>query len=175
MHKESDPLAELIRSGDAEAISRELYPVVREMVKSVLRDADPHLTTTAAHDALLNVCRYHRTFRGSSRATSWLYIVARRAALRARRASVPPPGEVPLDEVRAGTDPPVFLRPDDALALLELAVPNPAWRRIWLLWNQPGAQRTHEDVARLTGYTPGSVQVTLSRVRGLIARVVQSE
>ena len=31
----------------------------------------------------------------------------------------------------------------EALAVLARAGPNATWRRIWLLWNEPGAGRSH--------------------------------
>lgn len=177
MSRDKEYLADLIRSGDPDTIVRELYPVARRMVAGVLRVSDPHLLDTATHDALLAVCRYRYTFRGESQVTTWLYTVARRAALRTVKhfrsleSSVLDPR--PLSE-RALGGWVGCVRPDPeariaARELLGQLVPNPDWRRIWLLWNEPGCLRTHGDVARLTGYTEGSIAATLSKVRRQIA------
>jgi len=176
MSDANDSLARLIRSGNPEKTARELYPVIRRMVKSVLRGGDPWLAETATHDALLAICRYHHTFRGTSKASTWLWVVARRSAGRCAQRHRPPDSEVLLEDVetvvpQVGVPDP--LSATDALDLLARAVPNPDWRLIWLLWNEPGAARTHEEVARLTGYTVGSVEATLSKIRRRIADTVQ--
>jgi RNA polymerase sigma factor (sigma-70 family) len=168
MSDEQGSLGQLIRTGSPESIARAAYPVVRRMAASVLRGGDEALVETAAHDALLAICRYRAGFRGDSKATTWIYPIVRRAAGRAaRRWSA---HEVVDPVLAAGADPSPPAAPDPlarraARAELCRAVPNAEWRRVWLLHHEPGAHRTHEEIARLTGYTPGSVAVTLSRVK----------
>ncbi len=180
MLRDEEHLADLIRAGDPETIARELYPAAHRMVAQVLRASDPDLLDTATHDALLAVCRYRHTYRAESKVTTWLYRIACRAALRCTRQSqqwydhhlgVPGECDLPLLEISASLAPSVRVSAE-ALEILAVAVPNQDWRRIWLLWNEPGVQRTHEEVGRLTGYTPGSVAATLSKVRGLLAACV---
>ena len=77
-HEPGDPFSALIRSGDCERIARELYPLARRYVSSVLRQSDDDLIETATSETLLAVCRYHGTFRGKSSSKSWLYTIARR-------------------------------------------------------------------------------------------------
>lgn len=167
--RQGDRLAELIRSGDTEALARELYPLVRGMVCRAVGSLDRDLVTTATTEAVLAICRHTGSFRGEAKATTWVYRIARREAIRrarrekAHRAACGPDGAEPAPDRRAGH--PANLSRDEALAALGLHVPNPDWRLIWLLWNEPGRLRTHEDVAALTGYTPGSIAVVLSRVR----------
>ena len=176
MSDDQGSLDQLIRSGCPESISRAAYPVVRRMAASVLRGRDEELVETAAHDALLAICRYHASFRGDSKVTTWIYPIVRRAAGRAARrwraaAAVDPALAAASVSVRPASPDPLAHRA--AHAELRRAVPNPAWRRVWLLHHEPGANRTHEEVARLTGYTPGSVAVTLSRVKRRIEEAVQ--
>jgi DNA-directed RNA polymerase specialized sigma24 family protein len=169
---ENERLAALIRSGDPERISRALCPIARRMVRAVLRSADRDLIEMAVSDTLLAVCRYHHTFAGRSRATTWLYTIARREALKCVYRAGPVQNFVSLSdddvcravEIELAVTPAIGERLDAAVELKSL-VSNPDWRRIWLVKNAPGANRSHEDVARLTGYTAGSVAATLSKVR----------
>lgn len=183
MSTETFFLADLIRSGDPERIAREVYPIARRMAGSVLRSPDSHLIDTAAADAVLAVCRHGRKYRGDAKPTTWIYRIACNAALRCARrqnrwyaframfdtgATSPLPGAT---ESTAGDEASRL----DAERLVLRLVANPDWLRIWLLWNEPGAARTHLDIARLTGYTPGSVAATLSKVRRRLADGVQND
>lgn len=161
---------------DDEALARELIADVTSIVRSVLGPRDPHLLQTAAHDALLAVIRYRDGFRGDARGSTWLYTVVRHEALRvARRESrrgaveicVGEEGEHLLHEARA-----TAATPDATLIgweLLRELVPNRDWRKLWLLYNDPDQRMSHEELARASGRTVGSVAVTLSRVRGRLA------
>jgi DNA-directed RNA polymerase specialized sigma24 family protein len=177
MSRDGEYLGDLIRFGDPDTIARELYPIARRMAATLVRNSDPHLLDTATHDAILAVCRYRHTYRAESKVTTWLYRIACRAALRCARQSrrwydhhlrMPSECDCPPSELDPGLAPSARVSVE-ALAILAMAVPNRDWRRVWLLWNEPGAQRTHEEVGRLTGYTAGSVAATLSKVRGLLA------
>ena len=167
-HDPGDHLSALIRSGNRDKIARELEPLVRRMVTSVLRTSDRDLIETATSDTLLAVCRYHATFQGRSRPTTWLYTIARREALRVLRTSFT---FVSLEEhtgadalARLSTTPHVSVA-SDAWIDLQIAIPRPEWRRVWLLANAPSPRRSLSEVARLAGYTQGSVTVILSRIR----------
>lgn len=166
-HAVGDSLT-VLRSGDRDRIARELYPLARRMVISVLRTSDPDLIETATSDTLLAVCRYHETFQGRSRVETWLYTIARREALRAAAASwrwLSLDDESAADLLAGLATWPDTAAPSDAWVELRTAVPRPEWRRIWLLANEPGVRRTLAELARRTGYTEGSVAVILSRVR----------
>jgi RNA polymerase sigma factor (sigma-70 family) len=174
--KRGDPLGDLIRTGDPEFIACVIYPGVRRVVGRILTRRDPDLIETAAGDAVLAVCRHRSGFRGQAKASTWIHAIARRAALRcasrdaAYRARLLSWSEEAdreeRDERRALVPCPLSAR--EAIETLEAAIPNPDWRRIWLLWNDPRARRSHAEIAALSGYTPGSVSVILSRVRARI-------
>jgi DNA-directed RNA polymerase specialized sigma24 family protein len=175
-----DPLGDLIRSESPEQIARVLFPHVRRIARSVLVGRDPHLIETAAADAVMAVCRYRSGFRGQSKASTWVHTITRREAIRhARQESKRTAVMVSCnDEFDRGcpadvptADPPLFSA-REAMEMLRELVPNPAWRQIWFLWNTPGTPRSREEVALLTGYTPASVGVILSRVRSRLNRVL---
>ncbi len=174
-----DFLGHLIRTGQPEQIARILYPHVRRIATRVLGGRDPDLIDTAAGDAVFAVCRHRFAFRGHSMASTWVHTITRRAALRcARRESTRTAWLVSWDEeteqgrLKDGCAVvPHPLSSYEAIETLREAVPNPDWQRIWLLRNDPGAGRSHEEIALLTGYTPGSVGAILSRVRARINTV----
>jgi RNA polymerase sigma-70 factor (ECF subfamily) len=167
-----DRLSALIASGNPEAIARGLYPHARRMVASVLRTSDLDLIETATSETLLAVCRYHHTFQGRSRPTSWVYTIARREALRARRTDPP---YASLDELDAGALEGWVALPDagacmEAWEEVRVAIPHREWRTVWFLANEPGKRRSPEAIAALTGYSPRSIPVILSRIRTSLAR-----
>jgi RNA polymerase sigma factor (sigma-70 family) len=170
-----DRIGHLLRSAPDDDLARNLHADAEGIVRSVLGARDPHLIQTAVNDALLAVVRYRRGFRGDCRASTWLYVVARREALRviareARRAR----NELSIDGAqlnRLTADATSDAHPGSALDardLLDELVPNPAWRYIWLLYNDPRLRLSHAEIAARTGRTPGTIAVTLSRVRALI-------
>lgn len=165
----------LLHHASDDELVRELLADVEAIVRSVLGHRDPHLLLTAAHDALLAVVRYRDGFRGDGAASTWLFTVTRREALRVvRRESRRQRLEVTLDDEsfdgvtqRLSTT----TAPDAALIateILEERVANPDWRRMWLLYNEPGVGRDHATVAALSARTERTVAVTLSRVRALL-------
>jgi DNA-directed RNA polymerase specialized sigma24 family protein len=173
-----DPLGDLIRFGTPDQIARELHPHVRRVVGRALpHPLDRDLLASATNDALLAVCRYRAGFRREAKASTWVYVIARRSALkcavkeraRTRDLRLVDPAELAriadgrgrLEEHRCGEE-----AVEDLLAL----VPNAAWRRIWLLAHDPSGRASHEEVARRTGYTAASVGVILSRVRSRLNR-----
>jgi DNA-directed RNA polymerase specialized sigma24 family protein len=166
-----DPLAELIRSGEEDRIACGLRPIALRMARAILGVADPHLVATAANDAVLAACRNGRLFSGKSRVTTWLYTITRRAALRCRAKENGWKSweEIGGDSVPVGSNPLSSGESPVARTLamehLSAVVPSPEWRRIWLLRNDPEKRLSHEEVALLTGYTPGSVAAILSKVR----------
>lgn len=174
--KRGDPLDDLIRTGPLERIARVLYPHVRRIAGSILAGRDPDLIETAAGDAILAICRHRNSFRGRAKASTWVYTIARRAALRCARREATYRARIlswndeidrgELDEGRALL--PCPLSTQEAVETLEQAVPNPDWRQIWLLWNDPEVKRSRAEIASLKGYTAGSVGVILSRVRAQI-------
>jgi RNA polymerase sigma-70 factor (ECF subfamily) len=172
--------AALIRSGDAARIARELDPLARRMIRSILYSADADIIETAVSDGLLAVCRSGGAFRGESRVTTWLHTILYRAAMKSARDAARWSRYVSLDDADSARSvqdrtctTPIPTATLEAWELLGDLVPSPDWRRIWILWNDPGVQRSHEDVARLTGYTPGSVATTLSKIRRRLADHVQ--
>lgn len=183
-HDKSGPedwLADLIRTADPETLARRLLPIARSVVAVILRGRDPHLIETAASDTVLAVWRYRRTFRGDARATTWLYRIAKRAAVRAsRREAAHRAFLVPLEDdavrravdARHRTEHRPLVR-GAALRRLALLVPNPDWRRIWLLHGDPALRLTDREIAEITGYTKGSVTAIRSKVVGLIRRAVR--
>lgn len=178
----------LLGADDPLAVWAALYLPVTGMVRSVL--GVPHsgrldpsredLTAEATYAALTNVCRYRRGFRGASEgeARAWLRAVARNALHRVARrharwrsfhtlvdaASLE--GHVDRDRQDA---PPDWSR-CEAWTLITQALPAPALRRLWLLSEQPGRAMSCAEIAALTGRTPGSVAVSLSRARAAIRR-----
>lgn len=171
-HAPGDHLSALILSGHRERIARELEPLVRRMVASVLRTSDRDLIESATSDTLLAVCRHHTSFRGRSRATTWLYTIARRASLRvvrkdrAHALAFDPAG---VDSGFPPSVPPAAFVSRNAWTEFRAAVPHAGWRRVWLMANLPGVALPIPEIARRTGYTAGSVAVILSRVRRKLA------
>jgi RNA polymerase sigma factor (sigma-70 family) len=151
------------------------------MVRSVISARDPHLIETAIGDTLLAVCRYSHTFRGDSRASTWLYTVVRRASYRClRRENGNHRCSLSIHEEKVAAEVDrrlaVLTEPaasDRAMAVLEAAVPNPRWRELWLCFHDPDQRLSHEDLAARMGYTPASVAVILSRVRRRLAAAAQ--
>ena len=167
--------AATLRHATDDDLVRELYPDVETIARSVLGPHDDHLVLTATHDALLAIRRARHGFRGDAAASTWLYTIARREALRAgkrdrrsRHVEVLVDEEVYARIVETLHEDPVALGMIVALEELEEAVVNADWRRIWLLYNEPEARRGHAEVAAMCGRTEGTVAVTLSRVRGLL-------
>lgn len=171
----AERIRRLLHHASDDELVRELLADVEAIVRSVLGHRDPHLLLTAAHDALLAVVRYRDGFRGHGAASTWLFTVTRREALRAvgreaRRQRV----EVALDDDSfdgAMQALATTTAPDAALIgveILEERVSNPDWRRVWLLYNEPGVGRDHATVAALCARTERTVAVTLSRVRALL-------
>ncbi len=177
----------LTGSLDHSSIRAALYPEVQDMVRIALRlgpaaslsPDDEDLIAEATYRILDSVCRYRRTFRGRTgkQAYAWLWVVCRRASVReAKRRQVRRRRQVVCepDVVQALADRGPSARPappllrSEALKLLARAVPNHLWRRMWHLHNRPGFARDCEEIARITGRTPGSVAVTLSRIRSAI-------
>ncbi len=174
-NRAGDRIGDILRIAADDELANALYADAEGIVRSVLGARDPHLIQTAVDDALLAVLRYRRGFRGDSRASTWLYVVARREALRivtreTRRAQY----ELSLDG--ASFDQLPALESSDShpaaaltgLELLNELVPNPTWRQIWLLYNDPCQRMSHAEIAACTGRTAGTIAVTLSRVRALI-------
>ena len=176
-----DLLAELVRSGDSDSVARAFYSVARHAVSAFLFNPDPDIVETATSETLLAICRYGHTFRGDAKVSTWVRCIARREAARCaqREAGSRAGTESLADEgVRRRVEAScvVVSRPRavaEAIEHLRERIPNPNWRRIWLLANEPGRHRSHEEVGRLTGYTPNSVAVILSKVRSLLNRVEQ--
>jgi RNA polymerase sigma factor (sigma-70 family) len=168
-----DRLGDLICSGSPEQIARALHPHVHRIVRRTLRRPhDPDLLVSATSDALLAVCRYRSGFRRQSRASTWIHVIARRAAqkcaaresVRARTFTVLEPEALArIADRDVGSEP--FRSAEEAGEEVGALIPNPAWRRIWLLANDPAQRMSHEEIARRTGYTIASVGVILSRVR----------
>ena len=168
----------LIRSGDAERIAEHFYPLVRSFVRSIARSDSPELIETATADTLLAIARHGHAFRGEAQPTTWIYQIARRKALacmrreaayRARICSTDDPAvSYEIDAVaQASIDP---CARAIGLELLTALVPNDAWRRVWILANDPDLRLSDAEIAAETGYTPGSVAVIRSRVRQRLRR-----
>ena len=174
---------------DRDAIWLALYPDVQRMIRITLRLGPPaalspddeDLLFEATYRALDSVCRYRTGFRGNTEreAYGWLWTVCRNAARRqAGKHRARRDRQVACDadllealadrDAVAGADP--SLTPAEARAVLDRAVPNPEWRRLWSLRHRAGAPLDCREIAQVTGRTPGSVAVTLSRIRNAIRR-----
>ena len=170
----SDPISsDLIRSGDAERIAEHFYPLVRSFVRSIVRSDSPELIETAAADTLLAIARHGPAFRGHARPATWIYQIARRKAwaclrreaeYRARTCSTEDPAVSCEIEVAVSVSIDPCAR-EIALELLAALVPNHAWRRVWLLANDPDLRLSDAEVAAALGYSPGSVAVIRSKVK----------
>jgi DNA-directed RNA polymerase specialized sigma24 family protein len=173
-----DRLGDLICSGSPDQIARAFHPQVDRIVRGTLRRPhDPDLLVSATSDALLAICRYRSGFRRESSASTWVHVIARRAAqkcaaregLRTRTVTVLDPEALARIADRAVESKP-FRSAEEAGEVLGALIPNPAWRRIWLLANDPAQRMSNEEIARRTGYTVASVGVVLSRVRRRLNR-----
>ena len=154
-------------------------PHALRSARQVLGAVDPHLIQTAAHDAVLDIVRYRATFRGDSRASTWIFTVTRRAALRCVRREE----RRPLDAIslsvegvawEADLTASEWFEPATAAgawAELQAFVPNARWREVWLLHNDPELCLSIDAIAERLQYTRGSVAVILSRVRARIRDV----
>ena len=172
-----------------EVIWEALFPEVERMIRITLRlgpraslsPDDEDLLAETTYRALDSVCRYRRTFRGRTEreACGWLWVLCRNAAAREiRKHRTRRDRHLTCDADRLQAladgarrmDPGPPLTTLEATALLSRAVPNPRWRELWHLNNRPGAALDVGEIARLTGRTPGSVAVALSRIRAAIRR-----
>jgi DNA-directed RNA polymerase specialized sigma24 family protein len=182
-------LALLRGDEDPARLRTTLYPHLLEAVARALDfrapdDVPPEwedVVQEAALQATENVVRYRRGFRGATEgeARAWLRVVARNAARtrvrregRRRRMEVavdPTELNVHADAVSPGDAPGSSLSAEGAMRLLEFLVPNDDWRAIWLLHNDPRWRLDIPELARHFDRTPGTVAVTLSRVRKAIA------
>lgn len=137
-------IARALATVNDEELVRELFTDALRIARSVIGSDDPHLSLTAAHDALLAVVRHRHRFRGEGSASTWLFTIVRREALRVvgreRRRSV---HESTMDECtfeHAAMKCAAWNEPVAALVgrqAFEHAVTNPVWREIWLLYNDP--------------------------------------
>lgn len=175
----ADRIGELLRSASDDHLVREIYADAEAIAHSVIGPRDPHLVLSAAHDALLAVLRNRHGFRGDARGSTWLYTVVRREAVRsARRESRRRAVELCLDEnsydraIASHFEPPDSGARLVAMEVLEECVLNGDWREIWLRYNDPTTRPSHDEVAAEFGRSVGTVAVTLSRVRGLLAHGV---
>lgn len=183
---ENSVLQAVTTVSDPRLLWSRLFPLVDEMVRVALRfprEGRLHpdredLVAESAYAALRNITRYRSGFHGGCEreARAWLWAVCRNAARREagrqgrrlRPLVVTDPVALALTIDRAVRHRPedgADLRDPDLLARL---IPNPVWRRIWLLHNRPGEALSCEEIAAVTGYRPGSVEVLLSRARALI-------
>ena len=171
-------IARALATVNDEELTRDLFTDALRIARSVIGSHDPHLSLTAAHDALLAVIRHRHRFRGEGSASTWLFTIVRREALRVvgreRRRSA---HENTMDErtfEHATMECATWDEPVAALLgreIFERAVTNPVWREIWLLYNDPDLRLSHEEIAARTNRSPGTVAVTLSRVRALLEDV----
>ena len=186
---ETPVLESLTRLDGISAVWEILYPTVRRMIRQVLRlrpedalsDDEKDLLAEATYRALTAVCRYRSGFRGGTEgeARAWLRSVCRTAAwrqakqgraCRVRLVATDPERVEALAEGRNARSAPDAMTAREAKEILSEAVPNAAWREMWLLWNRPGEALDYEEIASRTGRTAASVAVTLSRVRKAIRR-----
>jgi RNA polymerase sigma-70 factor (ECF subfamily) len=168
---ELGPLARAAAAGSGEALERLLYLVDRcrlayPPIWSVL--SDPDLVEDAAQETVVAVTRGIQTFRGDSRFTTWLYRVARNAAmatLRSARADAPL-SEAP--EQLSGMTRSLSSIVTDRVALDRAIDALPSEFRDALTLRERD-QLQYEEIATRLGVPIGTARSRISRARARLA------
>jgi RNA polymerase sigma-70 factor (ECF subfamily) len=168
---ELGPLARTAAGGSDEALERLLYLVDRcrlayPPIWSVL--SDPDLVEDAAQEAVVAVTRGIQTFRGESRFTTWLYRVARNAAMATLRGarSDAPLSEVP--EPLSGMTRSLSSIVTDRVALDRAIEALPSEFRDALTLRERD-QLQYEEIATRLGVPIGTARSRISRARARLA------
>jgi RNA polymerase sigma-70 factor (ECF subfamily) len=171
VEREIGPIARAAAGGSSEALERLLYLVDRcrlayGPIWSVL--SDPDAVEDAAQETIVAVTRGIQTFRGDARFTSWLYRVARNAAmanLRARRDDAPLT-EAP--EPLAGVTRSLSSIVTDRVALDRAIDALPSEFRDALTLRERD-QLQYEEIADRLGVPIGTARSRISRARARLA------
>lgn len=159
-------LAASAQAGDREAFMR-LVRTHQARVRALARGlvGDHGLAEDVAQEAFLQAWRGLPGFRGASSFSTWLYTIARRAALeQVRRRTLQ---TVPLDQAPALPDPAPAdpgLRQDAERAIQAL---DPDQREAFLLVAVAGL--TYEEAGEVLGCPPGTVASRVFRARARLA------
>jgi RNA polymerase sigma-70 factor (ECF subfamily) len=163
-------LVRAARDGDREAFMRLVrrhQAGVRAFARGLV--ANPALAEDVAQEAFLRAWRGLPGLRGEAAFTTWLYTIARRAALDEVRR--PAPATVPIDQAAAVADQraadPVLRRDlEQALATLEVAQ-----REAFLLVVVLGL--SYQEVGGMVGCPAGTVASRVFRARARLASALR--
>ena len=169
--RQLQPLARAAAGGSDEALERLLYLVDRcrlayAPIWSVL--SDPDLVEDAAQDTVVAVTRGIHTFRGDSRFTTWLYRVARNAAMASLRGVR---GDAPLSEAPeplSGMTRSLSSIVTDRVALDRAIDALPSEFRVALTLRERD-QLQYEEIAIRLGVPIGTARSRISRARARLA------
>lgn len=155
-----------VRAGDARAFA-ELYERHRAPLFTFLvhLTGKRHLAEDLLQETFLRVYRSRHDYKASGRFKSWLFTIARRLVVDDyRRARIPWDDEGnTLEEIVAAERAEHRVEAREQLERLERALDTlpPGQREILLLSRDAGLDA--EEIARVTGATPGAVRVGLHR------------
>jgi RNA polymerase sigma-70 factor (ECF subfamily) len=151
-------------------VARYQHKVLR-LAYSILRERTA--AEDAAQDALLRIWRGLGRFRGESSLSTWIYSIARNAALSARSSR---PDQASLEESHLGIASKSFLAPPaehaapDVLRLME-SLPD-AQRQVVILFYLE--DKSYLETAAMTGLPMGTVKTYLHRARKELALALAS-
>jgi RNA polymerase sigma-70 factor (ECF subfamily) len=165
------PLARAAAGGSDEALERLLYVVDRCRLAypplwAVL--SDPDLVDDAAQETVVAVTRGIQTFRGDSRFTTWLYRVARNAAMATLRQAR---ADAPLSEASeqlSGMTRSLSSIVTDRVALDRAIDALPSEFRVALTLRERD-QLQYEEIATRLGVPIGTARSRISRARARLA------
>jgi RNA polymerase sigma-70 factor (ECF subfamily) len=171
VEREVGPLARAAAGGSDEALERLLYVVDRCRLAypplwAVL--SDPDLVDDAAQETVVAVTRGIQTFRGDSRFTTWLYRVARNAAMATLRQAR---ADAPLSEASeqlSGMTRSLSSIVTDRVALDRAIDALPSEFRVALTLRERD-QLQYEEIATRLGVPIGTARSRISRARARLA------
>lgn len=162
------------REAAFEEVVRRYYGLVRRWIRSWV--SDPALTEELTQEVFLSAWKSIHTFRGQSRLSSWLYVIARRAAFRTlkqrqRERWVPWPQEdgQPVEMI-AEEDTPYERLWQELEAARETF--SPIQQRVFAAFWEQGL--SYREIAAKLGVSPNTIKAHVFHIRQRLWKALQS-
>lgn len=166
-------LVERAQSGDVDAFETLYRTTVGRVYALCLRMCrDPHLAEELVQESYVRAWQKLATFRRDSLFTTWMHRLATNVVLGHFRRAGRRIDELDDDGERLAGEPAAD-RPSELALDLERAIASlPAGaRNVLVLHDVEGF--THEEIARMSGFAPGTSKAQLSRARRLLRKVLK--